>query len=253
MHSDGRARAGHRRRTRDRQGDRARARRRRRRRRDQLPPRRGRGAETVAEIETLGRRGAAYAASVDDPEACAAMVGTVLADFGAVDILVNNAGIASRGHNVADTDVAEIERVFRTHAFAAFVLCKSWSRRCASARAARRHRDDLVGRDQSHGRELGAVQHGQGRARGARDGARQGGAPQRHPRERRRARPRRHRDGPPAREGRDGRRRHPHDGRAARSATCARPRRSPTSSAPSSATPARYLTGIKITVDGGTF
>ena len=44
--------------------------------------------------------------------------------------------------------------------------------------------------------------------------ARQGGAPQRHPRERRRARARRHRDGPPAGEGRDGRRRHPHDGRA---------------------------------------
>jgi NAD(P)-dependent dehydrogenase (short-subunit alcohol dehydrogenase family) len=80
---------------------------------------------TVADIEALGRRGAAYAASVDDPEACAAMAGTALDDFGAIDLLVHNAGIASRGRSVASTDVEEIERNFRTHALAAFVLCKA--------------------------------------------------------------------------------------------------------------------------------
>jgi len=53
-------------------------------------------AETVAEIEKLGRRAIAYAASIDDLAACEQMVAQVLTDFGAVDILVNNAGIASR-------------------------------------------------------------------------------------------------------------------------------------------------------------
>ena len=80
--------------------------------------------ETVTEIEKLGRRAIAYSASIDDGAACEQMVVQVLRDFGAVDILVNNAGIASRGQTVADTDPAEIERVWRTHAFGAWMLSK---------------------------------------------------------------------------------------------------------------------------------
>jgi NAD(P)-dependent dehydrogenase (short-subunit alcohol dehydrogenase family) len=80
--------------------------------------------ETVSEIEKLGRRGAAYAASVDDYAQCEQMVTKVLADFGKVDILVNNAGIASRGQTVADTELAEMERVLRTHAIGAWACCK---------------------------------------------------------------------------------------------------------------------------------
>jgi NAD(P)-dependent dehydrogenase (short-subunit alcohol dehydrogenase family) len=52
------------------------------------------------------------------------MVNAVLSDFDGVDILVNNAGIASRGHSVADTEPAEFERVWRTHAFGSFALSK---------------------------------------------------------------------------------------------------------------------------------
>ncbi len=48
--------------------------------------------ETVAEIEKLGRRATAYAASVDDHAQCEVMVAAALADFGHIDILVNNAG-----------------------------------------------------------------------------------------------------------------------------------------------------------------
>jgi NAD(P)-dependent dehydrogenase (short-subunit alcohol dehydrogenase family) len=81
-------------------------------------------AETVAEIEKLGRRAIAYSASIDDLAACEAMAARVLDDFGAVDILVNNAGIASRGQTVADTDPAEMERVWRTHALGAWMLSK---------------------------------------------------------------------------------------------------------------------------------
>jgi 3-oxoacyl-[acyl-carrier protein] reductase len=80
--------------------------------------------ETVAEIEKLGRRAHAYAASVDDYGRCVAMVSAAVADFGHVDILVNNAGNASRGQTVADTDPAELERVIRTHAFGAWSCSK---------------------------------------------------------------------------------------------------------------------------------
>ena len=81
-------------------------------------------AATVAAVEELGRRAVAYPAPVDDAAACEQMVTSVLADFGAVDILVNNAGIASRGQTVADTDPAELERVWHTHAFGAWMLSK---------------------------------------------------------------------------------------------------------------------------------
>jgi 3-oxoacyl-[acyl-carrier protein] reductase len=80
--------------------------------------------DTVADIEKLGRRAANYHASVDSWDDDVAMVDAVLSDFGGVDILVNNAGIASRGHSVADTDPAEFERVWRTHAFGSFALSK---------------------------------------------------------------------------------------------------------------------------------
>jgi len=80
--------------------------------------------EVVAAIEAQGGRAAAYQASVDDAEADARMVEQVLADHGAIDILVHSAGIASRGSSVLDTDPAEIERVWRVHALAAFLLAR---------------------------------------------------------------------------------------------------------------------------------
>lgn len=80
--------------------------------------------ETVKEIEKLGRKAKAYAASVDTWEACEELVKNVVADFGTIGILVNNAGIASRGNTVYDTDPAEMERVVRTHAFGPHYLSK---------------------------------------------------------------------------------------------------------------------------------
>jgi len=80
--------------------------------------------ETVAAIEALGRRAQAYRASVENWDEDAAMVDAVLRDFGDLGILVNNAGIGSRGQSVADTDIAELERVVRVHAFGPFYLSK---------------------------------------------------------------------------------------------------------------------------------
>ena len=80
--------------------------------------------ETVREIEAMGRKAKAYAASVENWDEDEAMVAEVVADFGGIGILVNNAGIASRGQSVADTDPAEMERVVRIHAFGPHYLCK---------------------------------------------------------------------------------------------------------------------------------
>ncbi|MGP4029077.1 SDR family NAD(P)-dependent oxidoreductase [Actinomadura sp. 3N407] len=73
--------------------------------------------KTVAEIEAAGVRGHAFRASVDDLEECRALAARVESELGGLDILVHSAGIASRGHSVADTDPAELERVLRVHAF----------------------------------------------------------------------------------------------------------------------------------------
>jgi 3-oxoacyl-[acyl-carrier protein] reductase len=80
--------------------------------------------DTVGAIEALGRRAKHYRASVESLEDDQAMVAAVLEDFGAVDTLVHSAGIASRGHTVADTDPAELERVVAIHAFGAHHLCR---------------------------------------------------------------------------------------------------------------------------------
>ena len=81
-------------------------------------------AKTVAEIKALGRKAVAYAASVEDFDAGAAMVEKVGADLGPISILINNAGIASRGQTIADTDPAEMARVIAVHALAPFYLSK---------------------------------------------------------------------------------------------------------------------------------
>ena len=81
-------------------------------------------AETVAEIEKLGRRAVAFPASVAEWEDCERLAASAVDAFGHVDILVNNAGIASRGYTVADTDPAEVERLWRTHVFGAWAMCK---------------------------------------------------------------------------------------------------------------------------------
>lgn len=81
-------------------------------------------AETVKAIEAAGGKARAYAASIDNWDACEEMVRNVVSDLGPIGILVNNAGIASRGNSVFDTDPAEMERVVRTHAFGAHYLSK---------------------------------------------------------------------------------------------------------------------------------
>jgi NAD(P)-dependent dehydrogenase (short-subunit alcohol dehydrogenase family) len=84
----------------------------------------GAAEATAAAIEALGRRALPVGAAVDDFEADRRMVEVVAARLGPIDILVNNAGQASRGLSVAETDPAELERVVRTHAFGPHFLAK---------------------------------------------------------------------------------------------------------------------------------
>ena len=75
-------------------------------------------------VEAVGRRAELFPASIDDYDAAVQMTDDVLREFGHVDVFVHSAGIASRGQNVVDTDPAEIERVWRTHAFSAYAIAK---------------------------------------------------------------------------------------------------------------------------------
>ena len=79
-------------------------------------------AEVVALVEAAGGRAVALQASVGELDQVDALADAALAQLGPVDLLVLNAGIASRGHGVADTDPAEVQRVMATHAFGAHRL-----------------------------------------------------------------------------------------------------------------------------------
>ena len=81
-------------------------------------------AETVREVEALGRKAVAYQAAVESLEDDERLVASALADFGHVDILVNNAGVASRGRSVVDTDPEEPGRLLAAHAIGPHHLCR---------------------------------------------------------------------------------------------------------------------------------
>jgi len=79
---------------------------------------------TDGEIVALGRRALSIQADVTDYTQVKAAVAKTVDTFGKIDILVNNAGIASRGRFVADTEVEEMERLFRIHVMGAFYFIK---------------------------------------------------------------------------------------------------------------------------------
>ncbi len=73
-------------------------------------------AETVAEIEGMGRAALAIQGDVSVTDDNVRNVAEVIDRFGGFQILVNNGGIASRGRTVADTEAEELQRVMATHA-----------------------------------------------------------------------------------------------------------------------------------------
>jgi 3-oxoacyl-[acyl-carrier protein] reductase len=83
--------------------------------------RKGEAAATVAAVQRLGRRSAAFAADVSQPRDVAAMVAGVQKALGAIDILVNNAGIAVR-HSLEDITEADFDDTIAVNLKSAF-LC----------------------------------------------------------------------------------------------------------------------------------
>jgi len=81
-------------------------------------------SDAVAEIAARGRVATAHRADLTAVDECHALVAEVGERFGPVDILVHSAGVASRGRPVVGTDPDEVDRLFRTHALSAFVLCR---------------------------------------------------------------------------------------------------------------------------------
>ncbi|OJY42600.1 MAG: oxidoreductase [Pseudonocardia sp. 73-21] len=72
-------------------------------------------ADTVSAVERAGGTARAYRAAIGDSDAVAAMVDAVRTDLGPVDLLVSNAGTASRGTAIADTGEDEYLRLLRVH------------------------------------------------------------------------------------------------------------------------------------------
>jgi 3-oxoacyl-[acyl-carrier protein] reductase len=61
---------------------------------------------------------------ISDPEACAAAIRQIAAEFGQIDVLVNNAGILSN-NKIAETSPEEWRRVFAVNLDGAFYLSKA--------------------------------------------------------------------------------------------------------------------------------
>ncbi|WP_018179216.1 SDR family NAD(P)-dependent oxidoreductase [Jongsikchunia kroppenstedtii] len=76
----------------------------------------GAAQATVDEIRAGGRTALAVQGRVDDLDAHQTMVDTVVSELGPISILVHNGGIASRGRSVADTGADEVERLLRVQA-----------------------------------------------------------------------------------------------------------------------------------------
>lgn len=72
--------------------------------------------EVVAEIISNGGQAKAYSASIDDATAVDAMVTAARTDLGPIDIVVSNAGTASKGQTVADTPGADFLSLLQVHA-----------------------------------------------------------------------------------------------------------------------------------------
>lgn len=108
--------------------------------------------ETVSAIAKMGRRSAAYAASMEDFSSLAGMVESATSEIGVIDLLVNNAGVASRGQSVVHTEASEVERVVRIHALAPHELCK-----LVIPRMRERRRGDIIMVSSSATRHWGAL------------------------------------------------------------------------------------------------
>ena len=81
-------------------------------------------AETVAQVETHGRKALAVRCDVTVEADCDALVAAALDALGRLDIVVCNAGVMGISA-VAETTLEEWERVFRVNATGTFLTCRA--------------------------------------------------------------------------------------------------------------------------------
>ena len=79
---------------------------------------------TVEEARAFGVRAEAFQGRVESWDDCVSVVDRAVEKLGSIGILVVNGGIGSRGHTVADTDPAELERVVAIHSFGSFYMAQ---------------------------------------------------------------------------------------------------------------------------------
>ncbi|MBN1553723.1 MAG: SDR family oxidoreductase [Phycisphaerae bacterium] len=84
-------------------------------------------ADTVAQIESLGRKAVAYGCDVSQYETVRDTVQQILRDFPRVDILVNIAGITARIPTV-DIPPEQVRRLTEVNYFGTFWMCKEVGR-----------------------------------------------------------------------------------------------------------------------------
>ncbi len=85
---------------------------------------RGDALATVAEIAAQGGRAEAFQADLSDEAACAALLDSVVADFGRVDVVVNNASTFEAG-GVASFSQHSMERHWRANTAPAIILARA--------------------------------------------------------------------------------------------------------------------------------
>jgi NAD(P)-dependent dehydrogenase (short-subunit alcohol dehydrogenase family) len=86
------------------------------------------GAQTPAELATLGRRSLFGLVDVTRPGQIGPFVARVIAELGKVDILVNNAGIPSQGLALEDTDDDAWRRMIDTNLSGMFYFARPVAR-----------------------------------------------------------------------------------------------------------------------------
>jgi 3-oxoacyl-[acyl-carrier protein] reductase len=83
-------------------------------------------AESVArEVAARGRRALLVQVSIADEDGCTQAAAAVLSELGRADVLVHAAGVVSRGGDVADTPLAELDYVLRVHVYGPFALTRA--------------------------------------------------------------------------------------------------------------------------------
>ena len=93
-------------------------------------------AETVAEVEALGRKVLAVQGDASQPETADPVVKTVLEAFGKIDILVNNAGV-TRDDLIMRMSIEAWREVLETNLYGAFFMIKAVTRPMLKARSGR--------------------------------------------------------------------------------------------------------------------